>query len=431
MKANGTAGRRNEARVVDPAIESSDPARRDFMSTMVKCGVALPAVYGLLDGANASAASAANPSTPQSGPRVMRLFSDPRVELIRLLREAAEVEHSLMLQYLYCAFSVRPQYSALIGSGAPTSDNLVGVAVQEMQHLGAVNRLLMTIGAAPNLLAMEFPHEPEIYPFEFKLEPMSLKSLAKYIYAEAPIGFFEGKRSAEDEAFASAVIAVIGPKRRPNYVGSLYATVIDLVKEYARQPGVPKMDSWVTKLEQIKEEGEVDHFKFFKSIFLATHPAFGGNQNVWERPVSHPAYPSFGIPENPTAYVGHENQIVHPVALGVAWISDLHYWLALMLTDHYYRYNDATARGMALGHMMGPVFSLGRHLPSLGYGVPFDPVNFGSAPSINEADSRRMIAAIAKEIVIAAKRVGRGMPADYSLALTEATIGMFDGPARG
>ena len=430
MDTKGASARRSEARVIDPEIISDDPARREFMSTMVRCGVALPAVYGLLDSSNAAAASTGTAPAVQHGPRVARLFSDPRVELIRLLREAAEVEHALMLQYLYCAFSIRPQYGALVGSGAPTSDNLVGVAVQEMQHLGAVNRLLMTLGAAPNLTAMEFPHEPEIYPFEFKLEPMSLKSLAKYIYAEAPIGFFEGKRSAEDEAFANAVIAVIGPKRRPNYVGSLYATVIDLVQEYAKQPGSPKMDSWVAKLEQIKEEGEVDHFKFFKSIFLATHPAFAADRNVWEKPVSHSAYPSFGIAESPTAYVGHENQIVHPIALGIAWTSNLHYWLALMLTDHYYRYNDATARGLSLGHMMGPVFTLGRHLPTHGYGVPFDPVNFGSAPAVNETDSRRMIAAIAKEIVIAAKRVGSGMPAGYSLAITEAVIGLYDGPAR-
>lgn len=41
-----------------------------------------------------------------------------------------------------------------------------------------------------------------------------------------------------------------------------------------------------------------------------------------------------------------------------------------------------------------------------------------------------MIAAIAKEIVISAKRVATAMPADYSLAITDAVIGLYDGPVR-
>ena len=40
---------------------------------------------------------------------IIRDFSDPYLELLRLLREAAEIEHGLMLQYLYCAFSVKAQ----------------------------------------------------------------------------------------------------------------------------------------------------------------------------------------------------------------------------------------------------------------------------------------------------------------------------------
>src|SRR5690606_16875052 len=38
-------------------------------------------------------------------------FSNSYLELIRLLREAAEIEHDLMIQYLYCAFSLKPAYA--------------------------------------------------------------------------------------------------------------------------------------------------------------------------------------------------------------------------------------------------------------------------------------------------------------------------------
>src|SRR5262245_55101862 len=39
---------------------------------------------------------------------VQQPFSDPYLELVRLLKEGAEVEQDLMLQYLYAAFSLKP-----------------------------------------------------------------------------------------------------------------------------------------------------------------------------------------------------------------------------------------------------------------------------------------------------------------------------------
>jgi hypothetical protein len=42
---------------------------------------------------------------------INRDFSNPYLELIRLLKEAAEIEHDLMVQYLYCAFSLKPAYT--------------------------------------------------------------------------------------------------------------------------------------------------------------------------------------------------------------------------------------------------------------------------------------------------------------------------------
>ena len=118
---------------------------------------------------------------------IVREFADPWLELVRLLREAAEVEHALMVQYLYAAFSVKPDYAEIVGYGAPGANNLLGVAIQEMQHLGAVNRFLVAIGTCPHLERQDFPYEPAIYPFAFHLEPLSRHSLAKYVYTEAPV----------------------------------------------------------------------------------------------------------------------------------------------------------------------------------------------------------------------------------------------------
>ncbi len=48
---------------------------------------------------------------------LVRDFADPYIELLRLLREASEIEHALMIQYLYAAFSVKPAYESLVGFG--------------------------------------------------------------------------------------------------------------------------------------------------------------------------------------------------------------------------------------------------------------------------------------------------------------------------
>src|SRR5689334_14789527 len=62
-------------------------------------------------------------------------FSDPYLELVRLLKEGAEVEHDLMLQYLYAAFSLKPEYKDLVGAPLPNATSLMGIIIQEMQHL--------------------------------------------------------------------------------------------------------------------------------------------------------------------------------------------------------------------------------------------------------------------------------------------------------
>ena len=65
-------------------------------------------------------------------------------------------------------------------------------------------------------------------------------------------------------------------------------------------------------------------------LFLATHFAFNGNQNVWDDSTS-PRYPSLPLPANPSAYEGHENEIPFPEARSIAWLSNLQYWIILVL----------------------------------------------------------------------------------------------------
>ena len=71
----------------------------------------------------AAAAEVRRPSAAASAAasaEIIRDFDDPYLELVRLLREAAEIEHALMVQYLYGAYSLKPAYIGIRGFSAPS-----------------------------------------------------------------------------------------------------------------------------------------------------------------------------------------------------------------------------------------------------------------------------------------------------------------------
>ncbi|WP_214406203.1 ferritin-like protein [Pseudonocardia lacus] len=110
---------------------------------------------------------------------------EPRDEVVFLLTAAAEIEHALMVQYLYAAYSVRvsgPHSDEL----ARVRDLLVQIAREEMGHLVTVQNLLHLVGGPLNLGRDRAPYGSGIYPFRFTLEPLTLASLAKYVTAESP-----------------------------------------------------------------------------------------------------------------------------------------------------------------------------------------------------------------------------------------------------
>src|SRR5215475_2230567 len=79
-----------------------------------------------------------------------------REALIYMLCEAAELEHGIMCQYLFAAFSMKEQAGeGLTEDQAATvrrwRKQISHVAAQEMLHLALVQNLLSAIGAAPHL----------------------------------------------------------------------------------------------------------------------------------------------------------------------------------------------------------------------------------------------------------------------------------------
>lgn len=105
-----------------------------------------------------------------------------------LLYIDAEIEHGLMVQYLYAAYSLGgPQVPEEHRERVRCWQEIIlGIAKEEMGHLISVQNVLRLIGAPLNLGRDDYPWDTPFYPFAFMLEPLTLDSLAKYVYAESP-----------------------------------------------------------------------------------------------------------------------------------------------------------------------------------------------------------------------------------------------------
>jgi len=179
-----------------------------------------------------------------------------------LLHVAAEIEHVLMVQYLYAGYSidsrrVPPQHRGMIDRWRQT---ILDIAKEEMGHLLCVQNVLMLVGAPVNLGRRSFPWDLDYFPFPFRLEPLSLDALTLYVYAEMPSDdVLEEMRARGDLAeahyreflkpevfdpFQARVQALTGG--RAHHVDELYNSVIDLLRDEDRIPdAVFREDSYV------------------------------------------------------------------------------------------------------------------------------------------------------------------------------------------
>src|SRR5690242_7216120 len=118
-----------------------------------------------------------------------------REALIYMLCEAAELEHGIMCQYLFAAFSMKENAGeGLTEDQAATvrrwRKQISHVAVQEMLHLALVQNLLSAIGAAPHLSRPNFPQPASHYPagVNLTLLPFGEDALRHFMFLERPEG---------------------------------------------------------------------------------------------------------------------------------------------------------------------------------------------------------------------------------------------------
>jgi hypothetical protein len=102
----------------------------------------------------------------------------PKDKAVMLLRAAAEVEHQFIVQYLYAHYC-GGQYLKDQNRGA-----LMTIAQEEMGHLLTAQNLLAIVGESFHLDRMEVV-TPEEEPSPFRLEPLILPFIARFLVSES------------------------------------------------------------------------------------------------------------------------------------------------------------------------------------------------------------------------------------------------------
>ena len=130
-----------------------------------------------------------------------------RKELTYLLCQAAELEHGLMCEYLYAAFSLKQD----AGLGVTPSQLeaverwrsvLLGIAKEEMLHWALVNNLLTAVGSSPYVSRPHLSGRLTGYPagVQLALLPFGERALRHFVYLERP----EGTEMKDAEGFDQA-----------------------------------------------------------------------------------------------------------------------------------------------------------------------------------------------------------------------------------
>jgi hypothetical protein len=146
--------------------------------------------FGLMAASGVAATSKPSAASATHCPEAIHLdiALPAREQAVYLLHVGAEVEHALMAQYLYAAYSLGgSQLSAeqqkLVRQWR---DVIVQIAREEMAHWVTVENILTLLDAPLNFVREDFPIPRDLYPFDFELEPLTKRSLGKYVLAEMP-----------------------------------------------------------------------------------------------------------------------------------------------------------------------------------------------------------------------------------------------------
>lgn len=337
----------------------------------------------------------------------------PRDYVTFLLHMDAQIEHGLMVQYLFAAYSLGgPQVPETMRNKVRAwREIILGIAKEEMGHLITVQNVLRLIGSPMCFEREDYPWSTPFYPFPFALEPLTLDSLAKYVYAESPKDW-HGELA--DEIRARVKKTVPNPRR----VGDLFDELIERVSDTdalpenvfqqattefqadfsewgrgyeagkrgnasgANPPGTPDVivkPLWsraeaIAALKSIAEQGEApqtqedaapSHFARFLQVYEEIAKAPAGVS--YALPVATNPYVSWSADSEPDSeYTGNEPRcaISDPQAILWAQLHNLRYRMLLALLEHSFHERGGAAsgsgatRGMLINAAFGEMYNL-------------------------------------------------------------------------
>jgi CDGSH-type Zn-finger protein/truncated hemoglobin YjbI len=123
------------------------------------------------------------------------LVIEHREALVYMLAEASELEHGIMCEYLFAAFSLKQTAEeGLTPEQLTTVDGwrkeLFAIAGQEMLHFALVTNVLTSLGYAPHVSRPNLPAPIHHYPagVQLALVPFGEAALEHFLYLERPEG---------------------------------------------------------------------------------------------------------------------------------------------------------------------------------------------------------------------------------------------------
>jgi Ferritin-like len=176
-----------------------------------------------------------------------------REALIYMLCEAAELEHGIMCQYLFAAFSLKQREDeGLTAEELETVTRwravISHVATEEMLHLALVHNLLSAVGAAPHFGRPNLPAPAHHYPagVNLALVPFGEKALQHFMFLERPEGMaLEGAQGIDapvhDAVPLMAETDIVPQLQDFATVGHLYRSIEQGLAHLAEKFGEPHL----------------------------------------------------------------------------------------------------------------------------------------------------------------------------------------------
>jgi CDGSH-type Zn-finger protein/truncated hemoglobin YjbI len=302
-----------------------------------------------------------------------------REALIYMLCDAAELEHAIMCQYLFAAFSLKQSTDeglteAELESVSRWRREIAHVASQEMLHMALVQNLLSAIGAAPHLSRPNLPHPANHYPAGVRLAllPFGEPALRHFMFLERPEGMalhdadgLEAVRRAEPHLDPGDIVprlqdfATIGHLYRSIEGGLSHLTekngerslFIGSSRVQATQPAFPwpeliavtDLESARQAIETILDQGEGPRGDWKEAHFGRFVNILDEYQTMRDSdPEFEPVRPVLVANVRPTERPSDVPLITDPFAARCTDLFNVGYEILLLTLERYFAHTDET-----------------------------------------------------------------------------------------